>query len=103
MGTAVLWDLSPAAPRGRAGWAAKASFTRFISFRLYNDGALERCWYDIWYANCADEASVRWRCGFWPRILSGNFMKPWEGNRSLNNRSNGAGKRSRKALTVGKI
>jgi len=76
--TAALWDSSPVAPRGRAGWAAKLSFTRFISSSLHNGRASERCWYSISYGSFVHEVSARWPCGSWPRILLGTFMKPSE-------------------------
>jgi hypothetical protein len=101
--TAASWDSSPVAARGRAGWATRVSFTRFISSSLHNGRASERCWYSISYVSFVHEASVRWPCGFWPRILLGNFMKPSEGKLSPNSRSNVGANRSQKALTVGKI
>ena len=103
MWTAALWDSSPVAPRERAGWATRASFTRFIYSSLHNGRASEHCSYSISYASFVHEASVRWPYGFWRRILLGNSMKPSEGKLSPNSRSNMAANRSQKALTVGEI
>ena len=75
----------------------------YISSSLHNGRASERCWYSISYVSFVHEASVRWPCGFWPRIHLGNFMKPSEGKLSRNSRSNVGANRSQKGLTVGKI